>query len=379
MVDEGIIELGTAAAVELAASELAARAGGETRRCANCRTSLVGPYCALCGQPVDVHRHGIWKLLHEVAENIFSFDSRIMRTFAALLFVPGELSIAFREGRTQRFVPALRLYLFVSLIFFVLMSISNIAVMQFEVTIEKGPDVNAVVTDAMREGMDAKDRAEVQAAINEARRRADALRVEGKTNEHFSTKVHFFQPIGSVQSKLTPQQREQLMKQLSAPPKPVNPRPGQSQFELKLDAQVFHAMRVLATNPAALNGPLTTWIPRVLFLLLPIYALLMALFYVRKRKKVFLVDHFVFSLNFHTFAFALLTIAVFAAQVIEGEWLGWTALGLLAVYGLIAMKRFYRQNWFWTSLKFVTVSFFYLFFVLAPALGLVLVAALTEV
>jgi hypothetical protein len=382
LVDEGIIELGTAAAVELAASELAARSGAETRRCANCRTSLVGPYCALCGQAVDVHRHGIWKLLHDVAENIFSFDSRIMRTFVALLFAPGELSIAFREGRTQRFVPALRLYLFVSLIFFVLMSISNIAIMQFEVTIEKSPDpakASAIVNDAMREGMDARDRAEVEAAIKQARERAEILRVEGKPNEHFSTKVHFFAPIGTVQSKLTPQQREQLMKQLQEPPKPVNPRPDQSQLELKLDAQLFHAMRVLATDPAALNGPLTTWIPRVLFLLLPIYALLMALFYVRKRKKFYVIDHFVFSLNFHSFAFALLTIAVFTAQVIETEWLGWTALALLAVYGLIAMKRFYRQNWFWTSFKYLIVSFIYLFFILGPALGLVLVVAMTDI
>ena len=102
---------------------------------------------------------------------------------------------------------------------------------------------------------------------------------------------------------------------------------------------------MLASDPAALNGPLTTWIPRVLFLLLPLYALLLALFYVRQRKKFYLVDHFVFSLNFHTFAFALLTIAVFAAQVFDADLVAWfTSLGLLAVYGFIALKRLLRAE-----------------------------------
>jgi hypothetical protein len=374
MVDEGIIELGTAAAVELAASELAARAGGETRRCANCRTSLVGPYCALCGQAVDVHRHGIWRLIHEGLENFVNFDSRIMRTFVALLFAPGELSIAFREGRTQRYVPALRLYLFVSLIFFLLLSISGIALMQFEVTAQPKVDVQKIINNAVRDGMNARDRAEVQAAIDKARREAAVQVQQGKGEEEFTSEIRFFAPIGSVQSKLSPVQRARLMSQVAPPAGAVD-----TEGDFNVTVSMEHAFKVLAADPAALNGPLTTWIPRVLFLLLPLYALLMALFYVRKRKKFYLVDHFVFSLNFHTFAFALLTISVFLAQVVEGEWLGWTALAILVVYGFIAMKRFYRQNWFWTSFKFVTISFIYFCFFLAPALALVLFAALSEV
>jgi len=371
MVDEGIIELGTAAAVELAASQLAARTG-ETGRCANCNTSLVGPYCALCGQPTDVHRHGIWRLIHEALENFINFDSRIMRTFGALLLLPGELPLAFREGRTQRYVPALRLYLFVSLIFFVLLAISGIALMQFEVTVEKRVDVGPLIDQALNESAGHPE--QIEAAIQRAHQRAAALAAEGKQSEAFTTRVHFFSPIGSVKPTLTPAQRDKL---LNGPPpaKPVT----DSATEDQIDKQVNHAIRVLAVNPAALNGPLTTWIPRVLFLLLPLYALLLALFYVRQRKKFFLVDHFVFSLNFHTFAFALLTIAVFLAQVLDADLVAYVALGALVLYGFIALKRFYKQGYFWTTVKFLSISAIYMVFFLAPALAGVIVAALNEV
>ena len=272
-------------------------------------------------------------------------------------------------------MPALRLYLFVSLIFFILLSISGIALMQFEVTVEKRADVERVVHQAIAEGMNARDQAELRAAIEKAHHDAAALSVDGSSGEYqYTTRIHFFSPIGSVKPTLTPAQRDKLLNG-PAPAQPVTNIATEGQ----IDKQVNHAIRVLAVNPAALNGPLTTWIPRVLFLLLPLYALLMALFYIRQRKKFFLVDHFVFSLNFHTFAFALLTIAVFAAQVIDSDWIGPVAVGALAVYGFIAMRRFYKQSYFWTTVKFLITSFIYIVFFLFPALGGVIVASISEV
>src|SRR5690348_14116488 len=118
--------------VETAASHVAER-GAKVGRCANCETSTIGPYCAVCGQERDTHRRSIWGLVKVLIEDIASFDSRIMRTGWALLARPGELASAFREGRTQRYLPALRLYLFVSLIFFVVLSTTNLALVQLVV------------------------------------------------------------------------------------------------------------------------------------------------------------------------------------------------------------------------------------------------------
>ena len=113
---EAISETAGAAAVEIAVAAIVER-GGKVLPCTNCAAPLIGPYCAACGQPIETHRRSVFVLLHDFVKDIASFDSRILRTARALLFKPGELPLAFREGRTQPYVPAVRLYLFVSLLF----------------------------------------------------------------------------------------------------------------------------------------------------------------------------------------------------------------------------------------------------------------------
>ena len=47
---EALLETGAVAAVEIAASSLAER-GAAPVICPNCNKPLIGPYCAVCGQP----------------------------------------------------------------------------------------------------------------------------------------------------------------------------------------------------------------------------------------------------------------------------------------------------------------------------------------
>src|SRR5471030_1301980 len=129
-----ILETGGAAAVEFAAAQLVER-GGRPGTCANCREPLIGPFCAVCGQPRDIHRRSIWGLVHDLVKDLVSFDSRILRTARALMLQPGELAKAYHEGRTQPFVPPVRLYLFVSLIFFLVLSAAHIALFQFDLRV----------------------------------------------------------------------------------------------------------------------------------------------------------------------------------------------------------------------------------------------------
>src|SRR5271170_3399451 len=127
---DAISETAGAAAVEIAVAALVER-GGKVSPCSNCAAPLIGPFCAACGQPIETHRRSVFVLLHDFVKDVASFDSRILRTVRALLFQPGELPLAFREGRTQRYVPAVRLYLFVSLAFFLILGFTRIAIVQF--------------------------------------------------------------------------------------------------------------------------------------------------------------------------------------------------------------------------------------------------------
>ncbi len=91
-------------------------------RCQNCDAELLGPYCAACGQRHDPHLHSLPHFIAEAAENITHADSRLWRTLWALLAKPGFLTREFLVGRRSSYLPPFRLYLVVTLLFFVILA-----------------------------------------------------------------------------------------------------------------------------------------------------------------------------------------------------------------------------------------------------------------
>jgi hypothetical protein len=94
-------------------------------RCLNCGANLSGRFCANCGQPADVHVPSSSELMHEVFEGITHSDSRLWRTLKLLWFKPGKLTQEFVAGRRATYLPPFRLYLVLSVIFFLVASFSH--------------------------------------------------------------------------------------------------------------------------------------------------------------------------------------------------------------------------------------------------------------
>lgn len=375
-----IAELGGATAVEMVASALVDR-GDRTSKCANCGAPVTHFYCPSCGQERDTHRRSVWGLLRHLVEEIAGFDSRILRTLWALVAQPGELSVAFREGRTRRYVPALRLYLFMSLIFFVSLSATGIALLQLELAIH---NQNKLVTDSHHnvivvqggrrspmKHFTADDKGNVYfAAPGVSRRLISGLKADGSIHYDVRTIPHFFSRIGAI--KVDSRTESKVLERVEKDTKigdNINSPLGRSIMQ-----HVAQILKALATNPAAVNGPLTEWIPRILFILLPMFALILAGFYWRQRKQYYFVDHLVFSLNYHTFGFALLLVAAALAQVMSENNVASIVSFGLGLYLFLAMKRFYGQGWFWTTVKFASIGFVYLCFLLPTLVTILLIS-----
>jgi len=98
------------------------------RRCLNCGAVLTGRYCANCGQAAEVHVPSTGELVHEALEGITHSDSRLWRTLYLLCFKPGKLTQEFIAGRRAAYLPPFRLYLVLSILFFLVASVSSIHV-----------------------------------------------------------------------------------------------------------------------------------------------------------------------------------------------------------------------------------------------------------
>jgi hypothetical protein len=91
-------------------------------RCKNCDAVLSGRYCVNCSQAADVHVPTTLELVHELLEGITHSDSRLWRTLTTLWFKPGKLTEEFVAGRRVAYLPPFRLYLILSIIFFLMLS-----------------------------------------------------------------------------------------------------------------------------------------------------------------------------------------------------------------------------------------------------------------
>ena len=115
-------------------------------------------------------------------------------------------------------------------------------------------------------------------------------------------------------------------------------------------------------------------VPRTFFVLLPLFALLLELFY---RAQGYYLEHLIFSLYYHAFVFYLLAIR-FAFGGLD-DWLPWfiripiasVMWGWLLAYLPLALRRVYGGSWPKTALKVVGLGVLYL-----PLMGLSMVVML---
>ena len=91
----------------------------KVKTCDNCHAEINGPFCAQCGQEAESTLKYFWTVVLHILDDIFSFDSRANRTLIPLLFRPGFLTNQYFAGHRVHYVPPLRLYLFISIVFFI--------------------------------------------------------------------------------------------------------------------------------------------------------------------------------------------------------------------------------------------------------------------
>lgn len=94
--------------------------------CGNCDTPYVGNFCPECGQSkTDFHRP-FSVLLIDLLGNMYAFDTRLFKTLKSVFYKPGEMALDYLAGKRVRYMPPFRLYIFVSLIFFLLLNYHTI-------------------------------------------------------------------------------------------------------------------------------------------------------------------------------------------------------------------------------------------------------------
>lgn len=305
--------------------------------CANCNAPLTGSYCAACGQRHEPHIHSLWEFINEAAESVTHADSRVWRTLWPLLTKPGLLTQEFLAGRRARYLPPFRLYLVLSVLFFLIaaMGHGSAALVQVSSTDDGPPQIGIVKLDPP-----AHQPAGASAAEEPAAAPAEKAQTRSSTSE-----------TRSFTSESPEQRADRLCNDgtwgLFA----------RDYFEPRVRET---CRRIVTDGGRSLAEALFHNIPRGLILLLPLLALVMRGMYWKRHY----VEHLLFFVHTHAFTFLFLTLFVLALRLLPFTWfavLAWLGM-LFAIpcYTYRAMRRVYAQGKWATRLKFSVLSFAYL-------------------
>ncbi|MCE9522671.1 MAG: DUF3667 domain-containing protein, partial [Alphaproteobacteria bacterium] len=273
---------------------------------------------------------------------------------------PGEFTRRYNSGQRASLLPPFRLFVIATLVFFLTLQATGLALVAFR-----------------------SDRVAIAALPAQA---ADALKTQTGVvvaDRKFETRVavDFFVPAKAVGNNnlSAEEQREIADVGKSLKVEVDSATPDEAAGMRWVETTVKRAMlgyEHARADPVKLNGPLNIWLPRLMLVLVPIFALLLALMH--WSPKVYLFEQLVFSIHIHTVIFvAMSVVAVGAAILGSADYLGFVWL-LLAVYLLLAMRRVYGRSWWLTTLKGVALLFVYSI-VLSIGLASIFLIALTEV
>ena len=300
------------AAAPAAAAPAPAAAAPATPRCDNCGASVPERYCGNCGQRVEPPVHTLWHFIQVAAEDVTHADSRLWRTLWALLFKPGYLTHEFLAGRRARYLPPVRLYLVLSVVFFIWFSATN----------QKMTVLH----------LDAPPSAGSGAAAAPGR--------------------HEYGPMAKAEPGESPQQRAER----------VCPDLGhQGPWQDVILRRVTHACRlVVLDNGSSVRDAFLHNLPRAMFLFLPLLAGGMMLVYWRPRH--YYVEHLLLFVHNHAFGFLLLLLAagVSALLPVAASWVRFALCLYIPWYVYRSMRVVYGQGRWLTFGKLLPLSLFYL-------------------
>ena len=346
--------------------------------CQNCGAPLLGPHCYACGQPVSGLVRHFTSILGDALDSILNIDARVFRTLWPLLARPAYLTCEYFAGRRVRYVSPVRLFVFLSILTFFIARLTinihgqpmqfgdNDAISRATTVAQVEQRRDAAIADVARgrsagksvPGLDA-GLASAQTAIRHRaeRRIAELTTAAAKGEPPPDANTPHFEFDGKPwDAKTHP---------VALPWLPVF---ANAWINLQI-GRAEHNIARMQQDPGLFKDAVLSAVPSTLFVLLPVFAFLLEVLYIFKRRLY--MEHLIVALHSHAFL-CLSLLLVFLMMGLR-EWLAPAAgavrslLGLIEValfawmpiYLLLMQKRVYGQGWIMTLVKYCVLGFSY--------------------
>ena len=305
-------------------------------------------------------------MIVDVLDSFLNWDSKFFATIGLLIVKPWRLTNEFLGGKRVRYLHPLRLYLLASILFFFAVNYGA-----------RGLHLQAGKTK-----LNEKDRAELEADLKKenlppaAREELETLLRESSPTPSPAPPL----PSGAPSLQLAPSPpaapaplaesttaTPERGKTFSGPqdrPFAVFDKPS-TPFERWLEARAKEKFGEHGTKFGLFIATLFSNLPYMMLCCIPLFAFVLKVLYL--RRHIFYIDHLIYALHIHTFAYTGIMLIVLATiglnRVASGALAGWVIALLWITFVaqiFLSIRRVYRQGWFISTFKFFLGGFIYL-------------------
>ncbi|WP_442265229.1 DUF3667 domain-containing protein [Tenacibaculum sp. ZS6-P6] len=354
--------------------------------CLNCGYEFEGHelFCPVCGQKNKDKRITFGSFVKEVFAGFFSWDAKFWRTLRPLLFKPGRVSKDYIEGKRVKYSNPFRFYLTTSVLFFLLVGLNNTIkeyreLSSTDIKNEKKITVKQV-SDSIKKEIETGKKQYIntdfrgfkkglQAGMKNGMK--DGIKKDSSSTTDSIKKGNSFDNFVKFNTKNPKLSTDEALDSLNV----------EKNFSNRLKYSKAKTFSSLINNEDGVKSFIDNLVSKTsvaLFILLPIFALFFKLIYI--RRKFTYVEHLVFIFHIQTVFFIIFILFVlFDIGLPEQmETNGSTVISILVlifmIYLFIAMKRFYKQGFFKTLIKYFFVN---LTFMMLASLGMSVLTLIT--
>ena len=347
----------------------------ELETCKNCENQFkkTFKFCPHCGQQ-SKEELTVGVLFYNTISNYFSFDARFFKSFLPLLFKPGYLAKKFVEGKRLMYLHPAQLYLFVSVVFFFLLSTTVVRkqVQSLDTGLKKAIKT-PLISDSIRlknhKIIDSINLDSILKPITvtgipgikaEEIKALDSI-IKTKVNEGKKSELTFDFNEKEVDSLIAIDASDSMVYKAMG----MDDDAGYITRKFYTQVLKFYKQR----NGGQILQAVYDTIPISLFVLLPIFAFILKLLFYKRGRYA---HHLVFSFYFFSFLFTAFSLILIANNFIKvPDWIDWLLVVSTFFYLFVAIKRFYGHGWFLSFIKTGISSFVYLMFVIPIAIIIV--------
>lgn len=289
--------------------------------CLNCGHVVEKRFCPNCGQENKETKESFHFLFTHTVEDIVHYDSGFWKTIKYLLFYPGKLTIEYSAGKRKTYVPPVKLYIFISFITFFIIPI----VAKYD-----------------------NDETEIQHVEIKNNTSTNPKNDSEESDLKLYTNGLALEKYDSIQNTLPEDKKDNLIKYLMTKSiLTIEKKSKNDAYLEKVTETFFHNL------------------PKVFFILMPLFAFILWLFH--NKKRWFYFDHGIFTLHYSSMLLLTITIYTLIDFVLDkinirffNQLLNYIIFGMLlwwVIYFYKSYKRIYPQHKHILSLKLISIFF----------------------